>query len=323
MDTLLIDAFSALLSSHCSSATVRATESGADCGELQQAITQAGFLDALVPEDAGGAGLAVSEVFPLVMACGEHLLPLPFAETMGARALLHSRGARAPEDARIVLAAGGPLLPQSGTATHALLATDGEWRLLPMREAESLFRLPLRLPDLSAAPVLRVAAGETELLVCAAAITAALMAGAMKRVLAMTLAYIGQREQFGRKLGQFQAVQQQAAVLAEQALSVEVSARIGFGGTAFTLSRSAMAKTRACEAAHQVCDIAHALHGAIGATFEYELHLFTRRIKHWQLAFGGEAYWARRLAGAYLGHEPRHAIDFLRFELDESPEQSI
>lgn len=322
MDTLLTDAFTRLLASHCTPAAVRAAETGTDCGELHRGIVDAGFLDALLPEHGGGAGLSLAEVFPLVMACGEHLLPLPFAETMVARALLHARGARAPEDALIVLGAGGPLLPQSGVASHALVRVDDELRLLPLGEAESLFRLPLRLPDTSATPSVRVPANEADLPVCAAAITAALMAGAMKRVLAMTLDYIGQRAQFGRKLGQFQAVQQQAAVLAEQALSVEVAARISFGGSGFTAARSAMAKTRASEAAHTVCDIAHALHGAIGATLEYDLQLYTRRIKHWQIAFGGESYWARRLADSYLALPPGSTVDFLRHALGESPEET-
>lgn len=322
MDALLLDALTKLLAAGCSTTTVRAAETGTVCADLHRAISEAGFLDAMLPEDAGGAGLALADAFPLVMACGEHLLPLPFAETMVARALVHARGLRLPEEALVVLSAGGPLLPQSGLATHALMDVDGELQLLPLRDAESLFRLPLRVPDRSAAPVMRMAGAGAEPGLAAAAITAALMAGAMKRVLAMTLEYIGQREQFGRKIGQFQAVQQQAAVLAEEVLSVQVAARTGFGGSTFTLARSAMAKTRASEAAHRVCDIAHALHGAIGATLEYDLQLFTRRIKHWQLAFGGESYWSRRLAAVYLDTPDRPVIDFIRHALGDTPEPS-
>jgi acyl-CoA dehydrogenase len=322
MDTLLLDAFTKLLATGCSTATVRAAETGTDCTELHRAIAEAGFLDALLPEDAGGGGLSLADVFPLVMACGEHLLPLPFAETLIARALVHAGGARLPDHARVVLAGAGPLLPQSGLASHALLDADGELQLLPLRDTVSLFRLPLRMPDSSAAPVMRVKGTGAELGLAAAAITAALMAGAMKRVLAMTLEHIGQREQFGRKIGQFQAVQQQAAVLGEEVLSVQVAARAGFGGSTFTLARSAMAKTRASEASHRVCDIAHALHGAIGATLEYDLQLFTRRIKHWQLAFGGESYWSRRLAAVYLDAPDRPVIDFIRHALGDTPEPS-
>jgi acyl-CoA dehydrogenase len=299
MDTLLLDAFTKLLATGCSTATVRAAETGTDCTELHRAIAEAGFLDALLPEDAGGGGLSLADVFPLVMACGEHLLPLPFAETLIARALVHAGGARLPDHARVVLAGAGPLLPQSGLASHALLDADGELQLLPLRDTVSLFRLPLRMPDSSAAPVMRVKGTGAELGLAAAAITAALMAGAMKRVLAMTLEHIGQREQFGRKIGQFQAVQQQAAVLGEEVLSVQVAARAGF-----------------------VCDIAHALHGAIGATLEYDLQLFTRRIKHWQLAFGGESYWSRRLAAVYLDAPDRPVIDFIRHALGDTPEPS-
>jgi acyl-CoA dehydrogenase len=58
-------------------------------------IESSGYLDALVPEDQGGAGLALAAVRPLVQACGAHAVPVPFAETMVARAELARAGRRA------------------------------------------------------------------------------------------------------------------------------------------------------------------------------------------------------------------------------------
>lgn len=318
MADMLLESFTRLLASACPPATVRAAESGADCAALWAELEASGFLDALLPEDAGGAGLALAEVFALVTACGECLLPVPFAETVIARALLQARGAALPAGAAVVLAAPGVLLPQSGCATHALLQRETELLLLPLGAArEGLFQLPGRAPDPDAEPLLSVPAGSADLAVCAAAITAALMAGAMQRVLAMTLDHVGQREQFGRKLGQFQAIQHQVAVLAEQVVSVQVAARTGFEGAWFETARTAIAKTRASEAAHTVCAIAHAAHGAIGVTAEYDLQLYTRRLKQWQLAFGGEACWARRLGALRAARPAGTAADFLRALLDE------
>lgn len=50
------------------------------------AVEASGFLDALAPEGAGGAGLSLAEVVPLFMALGRHAVPLPIAEAMLERA---------------------------------------------------------------------------------------------------------------------------------------------------------------------------------------------------------------------------------------------
>lgn len=71
-------------------AAVRAIEAGAsDTGgdeAAMQAVEESGFLDALVAEDAGGAGLAIADVAPLWMALGRHAVPAPVGQTMIERA---------------------------------------------------------------------------------------------------------------------------------------------------------------------------------------------------------------------------------------------
>jgi hypothetical protein len=47
---------------------------------LRNAISQSGFLDVLVPEQDGGAGLSLPEFAPLAIAAGRFLLPVPYAE---------------------------------------------------------------------------------------------------------------------------------------------------------------------------------------------------------------------------------------------------
>ena len=63
---------------------------------------------------------------------------------------------------------------------------------------------------------------------------------------------------------------------------------------------AAVAKSRCSEAAAEVAAIAHAVHGAIGVTAEYELQLFTRRLHEWRVDHGSEAYWYQRLGEAAL-----------------------
>src|SRR5690606_8762321 len=95
------------------------------------------------------------------------------------------------------------------------------------------------------------------------------MAGAMQRVLDMTITYALEREQFGRAIAKFQAIQQQIAEQAGQTASVAAAAE---AATLLASSHSpapapiAMAKIRASESAGQVCAIAHQVHGAMGFT---------------------------------------------------------
>jgi len=90
-------AFGQLLAERCTPAVVRAIESGESSDALWRDLVDSGFVDALVPEDGGGAGLALRDVLPLVQACGYHALPLPFAETMAARAVMARAGRDLPE----------------------------------------------------------------------------------------------------------------------------------------------------------------------------------------------------------------------------------
>jgi alkylation response protein AidB-like acyl-CoA dehydrogenase len=125
------------------------------------------------------------------------------------------------------------------------------------------------------------------------------MAGAMEAALAISTQYANERVQFGRAIGKFQAIQQQMAVLAEQAASslvaVENAARAVAEGRQSAEFACAAAKIRAGEAAGKVAEIAHQVHGAIGFTKEYRLHPVTRRLWSWRDEFGNEAYWAREL----------------------------
>ncbi|MEQ1806228.1 MAG: acyl-CoA dehydrogenase family protein, partial [Burkholderiaceae bacterium] len=135
----------------------------------------------------------------------------------------------------------------------------------------------------------------------AALLRAALMAGACRRVLALTLQYTSERIQFGRAIGQFQAVQHQLVQLAEEA----AAARVAVHAAAITtdsrwcVAANAAAKLRAGEAAGLVVRIAHHLHGAIGITIEHVLQQSTRRLLTWRDEHGAEAWWARELVAQY------------------------
>ena len=318
MNNELVEPFRRMLEDISTPAAIRAAEAKSGVPPMWQDLVESGFLDALLPEDKGGAGLTLSDVFPLVAATGEYGLPAPFAETMLARAIIAERGGEAPADAAIILAPAQGTVPLAGAATHALVKRGQELALLPINGGkEDPFHAGGGEIDTKAKPVLTVAMGNTELLSAAAGLVAAKMAGAMVRIMEMTTRYAEERQQFGRSLSKFQVIQHHLAVLAEQVASSNVAARIGMSGTTFDPLRVAVAKTRTSEASHQVCAIAHAVHGAIGATEEYDLQLFTRRLKQWQLTFGSESYWATRLGEARLAAPAGTSADFVRLNLQE------
>lgn len=257
-------AFEVLLADACTPEVVRRIEAG-DAGDtLWQALEASGFLDALVPEAQGGAGLSLREVGPLVQACGRHALPLPFAETMLARALFAQAGRSAPV---------GPL------------TLDAAADLLPADERRLL----------------------------QATVHSALIAGAGAQLLAMAIAHAQQRVQFGKPIGSFQAVQHQLAVMAEQACSARMAAQMAFAadGMRPDPTLAAMAMSVAGEAAAVLAASAHAVHGAIGVTAEFDLQLYTRRLLAWRTAAGSPGHWAQQVARQWQAAGGPPAVDFV------------
>ena len=89
-----LDPFVRMLESVASPAQIRAIEAGAPIAPLVEAVEASGYLDALVPEAQGGAGLSLAECFHLFHALGQFLVPGQVAEAMIARAA----AALSPED---------------------------------------------------------------------------------------------------------------------------------------------------------------------------------------------------------------------------------
>ena len=85
-----------LLADACPPATVRAIEHGAPPAPLWARLEASGFLDAVVIESAGGAGLALTDAFALFVAEGRQVLPVPMAHTMLVRGVLALHGIAAP-----------------------------------------------------------------------------------------------------------------------------------------------------------------------------------------------------------------------------------
>jgi alkylation response protein AidB-like acyl-CoA dehydrogenase len=132
----------------------------------------------------------------------------------------------------------------------------------------------------------------------------------------MTLDYANQRSQFGKPIGKFQALQQQISEVAELVFGARMAAEMACRSTGWQPEPMlcAMAKTQTSQAVARVTSVAHAVHGAIGVTYEFDLHLYTRRLNEWARAGGGSAYWAGIL-GQQVLKSNKSSVDFIRTEL--------
>lgn len=302
-----LDPLEKLLSVHGTPAVVRAVEAGADAGNARQAWIESGFADLLVPEASGGAGLSLRMADDLLRTCARHLLPWPLDATMIVRAAFAATGIAAPGGFVAIapqtsVDADGRMLcrgvPDGAAADWILASAPDGAMLVPVREhrSEAVFRGGAVATDVfwharpaGTTPVPR----EMEWTTIGAGLMATRMAGAMERLLEMTLAHASARSQFGKPLAAFQAIQQQLAVMAEQVAAGRMAASIGMlsDGIEPDPMRAAIAKARTSEAVVAVTSIGHAVHGAIGIAAEFDLQLYTRRLHAWRLAYGSERRW--------------------------------
>lgn len=288
-------------------------EGGAWSGDLWAMIEEAGFTLALVPEEQGGAGARWADVFTLFRAAGRYSAPVPFGETVIANWLLALAGLDLVEGPISLARLQGDNLvgvPWGRNVAHVVAVADREVRLyategLAVSEGLNIAREPR--DDLALGGAKPVAAGPLPAHLPAdalerggALVRAAQISGGLQQALDMTLRYAEERSQFGRQIGKFQAVQQQLAVLAEHTSIALIAADAGFAFAAngLPLTESASAKVVCGEAAAAGAAIAHAVHGAIGVTYEHALHLTTRRLQSWRSEFGSERYWSERLGRA-------------------------
>jgi alkylation response protein AidB-like acyl-CoA dehydrogenase len=136
-----------------------------------------------------------------------------------------------------------------------------------------------------------------------AAATANVLNGVAMRMLETTVAYVKARHQFGRPVGSFQAVKHK---LASVHVALE-SSRAAAWYAAYAISReqpdaqvaASAAKVCACEAEALANREALQCHGGIGFTWEHDLHLWLKRGKALESAYGSAA-WHRAALAAEL-----------------------
>jgi len=210
---------------------------------------------------------------------------------------------------RIVTAAMPPWLPwavDTGAAGLVLLAADGTVRIAapgaryrsvdPGRSLSQVTggQLLARGPAVAAAIARALDAGT---LACAAQLL-----GAGRALLEASVRHAGQRTQFGRPIGAFQAVKHQ---LADVAIGLEFAgplldvAAATLDGDDEHVARDVSAAKVACtDAARRAARTALQVHGAIGYTEEHDLHLWLLKVRALAGAWGSQAEHRARVMAA-------------------------
>lgn len=292
---------------------------------------EGGFVHALLPEAQGGIGLTLPEFFTTALAAGACASPLPLVHTALLLRLLTENGvsdSALPEGPityaeRLaihdgVMSAVG--VPWSQVSRWAVAQTvHGVW-LLPIdqqaSDARTLVCQGTEPHAWMAAGGQAVSADADTLRGVAAAGYSVLLAGVLEQMLAMTVRYAGERQQFGKPIGRFQAIQQQISAMAERVIAARMAAQMGFIDDIYAsrLDALAVAKAITSEVVPMASSIAHAVHGAIGVTEEYALQRYSGAAHSWRGAAGGEVFWRRWIGQRVLADRglPR---DFLRTHL--------
>jgi alkylation response protein AidB-like acyl-CoA dehydrogenase len=133
----------------------------------------------------------------------------------------------------------------------------------------------------------------------------AAMLGAARRCLDLSVEYAKVREQFGQPIGSFQAIRHRCADMlleVENAHSATYYAAWAQDADAEDRALAAsVAKAYVGDAARKVCGDAIQVHGGIGFTWEYDLHLYFKRAKALEATWGDADYHreliVRRVAG--------------------------
>lgn len=296
--------------------------------ELWQAVVDLGLPQVLVSEARDGMGGGWLEAFIVARACGHYAVPAPVPEQMLASWLCETAGLAIPEGVAGILPA--PIVSGSLQRSHATfdaarvpwgrhadyfigISTQDELIVLDkagreIQAATNLAREPRDLiifnetPILARAPLSHPADSVRRL---GALLRSAQIAGAAAACLERSVKYTSEREQFGRPLAQFQAIQHHLAEIAGEMASVDtitMAACLALDTRGLQNSgrdagfEIAAAKCRASEAVEPITRLSHQVHGAIGFTYEYDLHFLTRRLWSWRAEFGAQGEW-----GEYLG----------------------
>ena len=295
-------------------------------------------LTRLVSTDSGGGP---AEAAVVLRSLARHAVTVPVAETdLLAGWLTATAGIAVPDSGPMTVAVGDatrsggritatiPGVPYASSAHVVLALRDADQLLVAARDPQSLTittghnaggepRDTVTV-DEPADAFIAIPDATTELTRRGAWARCMQMIGALDAAVEFSVAHTKERQQFGRPLSAFQAVQhtlagmagevERARAAANLAVAVAAAADFGFDDhrTDYAVT---VAKVTLGQVVPSVVTSAHQLHGAIGVTIEHQLWLATMRARSWVDEFGDTAHYAQRLGRlAMSGADPLDVI---------------
>ncbi|MEO6717959.1 MAG: acyl-CoA dehydrogenase family protein [Novosphingobium sp.] len=296
----------AMLVGTCTTASLRAMlkDDRAIDEDRWQTIAEMGLLGMMAPEASGGMGMGLADFIGIAEAAGYVALPEPLVEMAGIAIPLLAKLAdnRGLLDAALggnVIALGHPanLLVANADSAVAILLSDADEvhvveKINVSIERQQSFDPFRRLFSVqwspSAETLTHIGWGDTAQR--GALLAAAQMIGLAQRCIDISVAYAKDRTQFGKPIGSYQAVKHliaNAQVKVEFARPVVHAAAAELPlGTLATRARVAHAKIAAGAAADCAARAAVHVHGAMGMTWEVDVHFFLKRITALNQAWG-------------------------------------
>lgn len=332
MHELILDSALKIFKDHSTKEIIDQVEEGDWAGKLWDTMVATGITSIGISEDKGGTGGDFYDAFHVLRLAGKYAVPIPLAETIIANWILSDFG-EVPRSTPTTLAIGDSdkwtisknnsgveitgstkAIPWARFANEALILGEYEEKtvlcVLPLQKARITYNSNLAGEPSDEIIFNRVIyhdvpmfeVDEKRLLdkveSLASLTKSVLMSGAMEGVLELCVQYVKEREQFGRPLHRFQAIQQHLAVISGETIAslAATDKAIKTYERDFMNQDIAFAKISINEAAKVITEAAHQIHGAIGVTHEHRLHQLTRRLWAWREEYGNESYWAEKLA---------------------------
>lgn len=274
-------------------------------------VAETGAAALLIDEDAGGAGATAVEAVVALEVLGRHAVPGPVVETvMVAPRIAAALHGTAPDIAgelaggvlaSVAVPGVSPFAPDAHVAAHLWVADDdtvftgGAGEARRSVDRARTVTTPTRGEQVGSASTV-------DLVNHGALGTAAQLMGLGRAMLDMSVAYATQRSQYGKLIGQYQALKHQ---LAEVAVALEMARPLLWAG-ALSLSENpddpaaavrdvSAARVAVADAAYLSARTALQIHGAIGYTLEHDLGLLLTKTRALQTAWGTQSYHRGRV----------------------------
>jgi len=297
-----------LFADACPPSAVRAawTEGPGYDPKLWQQLGEMGVLDMLAPTDAGGLGLDEVDLVLILEESGRVAFPGPLVEHAAVAVPALAAAGRPIGEAVATFADRPDRVGWAAQADVVMLATDHELALCTPGDLQPIRSVDRSRRDaaMSSFSAARIDGDADRARDRAALGTAAQLCGLADRMIGMTVEYAKGRRQFGVAIGSYQAVKHHLAnalLRLEHARPAVYRAAHSLATSAPTQARDvSMAKVMAGDAAALAGRVALQCHGAIGYTWEHDLHLWLKRVWVLERAFGTTAAHRRRVAAKVI-----------------------